>query len=126
ELVRVHFIIGRNGGPTPRPDRDDLERDVLGLTRDFGDRLVDAATDPIAIEPWRLAFPAGYQAASTPAEALADIAIFRSLGNDVAIHLTAGKPQGSARLKLYHAEAPLPLSDRVPLLENFGFRVIDE
>ncbi len=24
ELVRVHFIIGRAGGPTPRPDREDL------------------------------------------------------------------------------------------------------
>jgi len=126
DLVRVHFIVGRNGGPTPRPDREDLERDVAALTRDFGDRLLDAATDPIAVEPWRTAFPPGYQAVTSPAEALADIQTFRSLGSDVAIHLTPGKADGSARLKLYHAAAPLPLSDRVPLLENFGFRVIDE
>src|SRR5690606_20921425 len=26
----------------------------------------------------------------------------------------------------YHRESAIPLSDRVPMLENFGFRVIDE
>ena len=124
DLVRVHFIIGRNGGPTPRPDREDLERDVTALTRDFGDRLLDAAADPIAVEPYRYAFPVGYQATATPAEALADIAIFRGLGADVALHLL--QRDGGFHLKVYHATTPLPLSDRVPLLENFGFRVIDE
>ena len=29
-------------------------------------------------------------------------------------------------LKVYHRGSPIPLSDRVPMLENFGFRVIDE
>jgi len=126
ELVRVHFIIGRNGGPTPRPDREDLERDVAALTRDFGDRLLDAAADPISIEPYRYAFPVAYQANTTPAQAIADIATFRGLGDDVAIHLLPATEGGSLHLKVYHVAEPLPLSDRVPLLENFGFRVIDE
>ena len=30
ELVRVHFIIGRDGGRTPRPARDALEASGLG------------------------------------------------------------------------------------------------
>ncbi|MDR3471823.1 MAG: NAD-glutamate dehydrogenase [Devosia sp.] len=127
ELVRVHFVIGRHGGSTPRPDREDLERDVEALTRHFGDRLVAAAPDPLAIEPYRNAFPPGYQAVTNPAQALGDIAIFRNLGDDVAIHLApAPNAGGTLALKLYHRLAPLPLSDRVPLLENFGFRVINE
>ena len=127
DLVRVHFIIGRLGGPTPRPDRDDLERDVLALTRDFGDRLVDAAPEPKEIEPFRSAFPPAYQASASPAQALGDIGIFRSLDNDAALHLVPSRhADGPLSLRVYHRGNPLPLSDRVPLLENFGFRVIDE
>jgi len=127
DLVRVHFIIGRDGGPTPRPEREDLERDITGLTRDFGDRLLDAAPDPTAIEPYRAAFPPAYQTNATPADALADIAVFREVGDGVAVRLSPPKTAGGTlSLKVYHRETPLPLSDRVPLLENFGFRVIDE
>jgi glutamate dehydrogenase len=127
DLVRVHFIIGRNGGPTPRPDRDDLERDITDLTKSFGDRLLDAAPDPAAIIPYRDAVPPAYQARKNPAEALVDIAILRELGDDVALRLVppeAGRT--TAGLRFYHHGRPLPLSERVPLLENFGFRVIDE
>ena len=127
ELVRVHFIIGRDGGPTPRPDRDDLERDVLALTRNFGDRLLAAAPNASEIEPFAAAFPAAYQAGATAAQALADIAIFRALGNDAGLHLLPAMGSDAAPvLKVYHRNTPVPLSDRVPLLENFGFRVIDE
>ena len=127
ELVRVHFIIGRLGGPTPRPDREDLERDITALTRDFGDRLMDAAAEPKDVEAFRAAFPPGYQASTSPAQALGDIEIFRGLGNGVALHLVPPRSgEANLSLRVYHRETPLPLSDRVPLLENFGFRVIDE
>src|SRR5690606_39790457 len=33
---------------------------------------------------------------------------------------------GALGLKFYHRESAIPLSDRVPMLEAFGFRVIDE
>jgi glutamate dehydrogenase len=125
DLVRVHFIIGRIGGPTPRPDREDLERDVTALTRTFGDRLIAAAPDAAAIASYREAFPPAYQAGATPEQALDDIAILKALGDDVAIRLHPGSA-GALGLKVYHNGTPIPLSDRVPLLENFGFRVIDE
>ena len=37
-----------------------------------------------------------------------------------------GDEAGQLRLKIYQAEGSLPLSDAVPALENFGFRVIAE
>jgi glutamate dehydrogenase len=127
DLVRVHFIIGRNGGPTPRPDRDDLERDIASLTRSFGDRVVDAAPNPGEVAPYRDAFPPAYQSRTSPTAALADIGIFRELGAGVVLRLTPPVPGGeTAALRFYHLGNPLALSDRVPLLENFGFRVIDE
>jgi glutamate dehydrogenase len=126
DLVRVHFIIGRNGGSTPRPDRDDLERDITELTKSFGERLLDATPDPTVIGPYRDAFPPAYQARKNPAAALVDIAILNELNDDVALRLVSPPAGGeTASLRFYRAGHPLPLSERVPLLENFGFRVID-
>ncbi|MDB5538301.1 MAG: NAD-specific glutamate dehydrogenase, large form [Devosia sp.] len=51
ELVRIHFIIGRSGGDTPRPARAELELAIGELTRTFTDRLLFAAPDPEAVAP---------------------------------------------------------------------------
>ncbi len=126
ELVRLHVIIGRNGGPTPQPDRRALEADVEALTRDFADMLAASAPEPAAISDWRQAFSPAYQSRHAISEALADIAVFQDLeDNGVGLRLTAG-PEGGVSLKVYHMGTAIPLSDRVPVLEDFGFRVIDE
>ncbi|MGN6684545.1 MAG: NAD-glutamate dehydrogenase, partial [Devosia sp.] len=57
ELVRVHFIIGRNGGRTPRLTRQELDDAVGDIILTFGDRL-EAATGERDISAWRAAFPA--------------------------------------------------------------------
>ncbi|MEP7239282.1 MAG: NAD-glutamate dehydrogenase [Devosia sp.] len=130
ELVRVHFIIGRDGGATPRPARDELEGAVGDLLLTFGDRLHAAAPAGQNLEPWAKAFSAAYQSRFTAPEALADVAIVERLAGDtsLALKLVARAPgaDGSYGLKVYHRGRPIPLSDRVPMLENFGFRVIDE
>src|SRR5690606_38083887 len=126
ELVRVHFIIGRNGGPTPQPPRDELEDEVTELTLTFGDRLRRAAPEPEAVTHFVDAFPEAYQAHNTPEEALADIAIIGGLADERALALRLTGRAGGLRLKVFHLLTPIPLSDRVPMLENFGFRVIDE
>ncbi|WP_404401102.1 NAD-glutamate dehydrogenase [Pelagibacterium halotolerans] len=129
DLARVHFIIGRNGGPTPRPERDDLEAEVNEITRSFADRMLGEAEDPAMVASYANAFSADYQHTYSHVDALADIGILRSLGpqKTLAVHLAAGSIEpGTLTLKFYHREHPIPLSDRVPLLENFGFRVIDE
>ena len=127
ELVRVHFIIGRIAGETPRPAREDLEREVTDLTRSFGDRLVEAAPDPATVEAFRDGFEPAYEANATPLQALADIAVLQHLGDGLALHLYDGKPgSGTLGLRVYHRGGPIPLSERVPVLEQFGFRVIEE
>ncbi|MDF2980245.1 MAG: NAD-specific glutamate dehydrogenase, large form [Devosia sp.] len=128
ELVRVHFIIGRNGGVTPTPSRDELEAGVAERIRTFGDRLVAAAQDSAAIADYLEAFPPDYQAAHSAEAALGDIAVIRLLPDERAIALRLGAREGRSAmgLKVYHRGSPIALSDRVPMLENFGFRVIDE
>ena len=129
ELVRLHVIIGRVAGPTPQPSRSELEARVDALTSNFGDMLLATAEDPATISDYRGAFSAAYQSRNSAADAHEDIAVLRGLGDGagVAIRLRERKgADGSLGLKFYHRESAIPLSDRVPMLEAFGFRVIDE
>jgi glutamate dehydrogenase len=129
ELVRLHVIVGRVNGPTPQPSRQELEAQVEALTADFGDALMANATDPAEISDYRKAFSAAYQSRNNAADALQDIAALRALGDGdaAAMRLYARTgTDGALGLKFYHRASAIPLSDRVPMLEAFGFRVIDE
>ncbi|MFD2649095.1 NAD-glutamate dehydrogenase [Devosia albogilva] len=129
ELVRLHVIIGRVGGETPRPSRSELEARVAALTSNFGDLLVAEAGDAGSVSDYRDAFSDAYRSRHDAATALADIAILRGLGDegDVAMRLRQRQAgDGTLALKFYHRGTPLPLSQRVPMLEAFGFTVIAE
>ncbi|RDE09663.1 NAD-glutamate dehydrogenase [Pelagibacterium lacus] len=129
DLARVHFIIGRTGGPTPQPSREALEAEIGEIARTFADRLRSAAHGSAAVAEYSEAFDAGYQADHSHADALEDIAIFRTLGPDtpLAVRLAAGREgPDSLSLSVYNRADAIPLSARVPTLENFGFSVIEE
>jgi glutamate dehydrogenase len=129
ELVRLHVIIGRVAGPTPRPERAELEDRVNALTSNFGDMLAAAAIDPATISDYRAAFSPAYQSRNSARDALEDIDVLRGLGDGSGVAMRLYErtgTDGSLGLKFYHRESAIPLSDRVPMLEAFGFRVIDE
>jgi len=126
ELVRVHFIIGRKGGPTPRPARHELEARVALLIETFTDRLLRAAPDGGKVAPYLAAFPPAYTEATRAETALADIEQLKMLPPEGQIALRfAPRPEGLG-LRVFHRNRPIALSDRVPMLEHFGFRIIDE
>ncbi|MGV8832773.1 MAG: NAD-glutamate dehydrogenase [Devosia sp.] len=129
ELVRVHVIIGRVAGKTPTPTRAELEVNVDALTSNFGDLLMAKAADPATVSDYRTAFSAAYQSRNSAQDGLDDIGMFDTLGDSgrVAIRLRGRTgTDGALGLKFYHREQAIPLSDRVPMIEAFGFRVIDE
>ncbi|MBI3434637.1 MAG: NAD-glutamate dehydrogenase, partial [Proteobacteria bacterium] len=136
-LVRVHFIIGRSGGETPRPDRESLERAVREIVRTWNDGLAealaaahDAAKARVLIERYADAFSAGYRESYPPATAVTDIRRIemltaeRPLGVD--FHRRDTDSEGAIGLKVWSRDRPIPLSERVPVLEHMGFRVVDE
>ncbi|MGV8856416.1 MAG: NAD-glutamate dehydrogenase [Devosia sp.] len=129
ELVRVHVIIGRIDGPTPKPSRAELEGNVDALTSNFGDLLMATATDPAAVSDYRTAFSAAYQSRNSAQDGLDDIGVFNALGDSgrvtIKLRVRVGT-DGALGLKFYHCGQAIPLSDRVPMIEAFGFRVIDE
>jgi glutamate dehydrogenase len=136
-LVRVHFIIGRSGGPTPNVDRATLEDEVAAIVRSWTDGLAQAlelvhAPDKARDQfmRYRDAFSAGFQEAYSPAVAAGDIDVIESLTEHrplgVDFHHRLEEEQRAVGLKVWSWQRPLPLSERVPVLENMGFRVVDE
>ncbi len=128
ELVRVHFILGRIADGTPRPPRNLLEAAVADIVRSFADRLAEASANAADVAAYGEAFSAAYQARNSVQDALADIDVLKALPEGgIAIRFGARQgDDGALGLKVFHRESPIELSDRVPMLENFGFRVVDE
>ena len=133
-LVRVHFIIGRRSGPTPRIDTTALERDIAAITRTWEDtlaaRLGTRASGGALLDRYGRAFPAAYTETFSPDRALEDIARLERLGPDrpvsVDFYADPSEPTGTVRVAIYRIDDPIRLSERVPVLENLGFSVIDE
>ena len=132
-LARVHFIIGRSGGKTPKVDPAVLEAGVRDIVRNWDDAIAETAEEAGADRRFvEIAgrFPESYRGSFTAAEALhdAEVAAQVSAANPIAIDYYRHKdqPAEQAALKIHHFGAPVSLSRRVPLLENMGFRVISE
>ncbi|MGB8138646.1 MAG: NAD-glutamate dehydrogenase domain-containing protein, partial [Pseudolabrys sp.] len=136
-LVRVYFIIGRSGGTTPVVERATLEQEVESIIRTWGDGLNDAlalVNPPDRVRElfarYRDAFSEGFHEAYAPAVAAGDIRVVEGLSEErplgVDFHHRLEEDQCSVGLKVWSFARPLPLSERVPVLENMGFRVVDE
>ncbi len=125
-VARVHIIIGRSEGKTPRIPQATLEEAVREITARWNDRF-EMLAGPKAP---RLAVSQAYQEAFSPEEAVHDLAHIQAClaGEPVSIafYETTTDAGRQLYLKIFHAGAHLPLSRRVPLLENLGFRVISE
>ncbi len=128
DLVRLHVIIGRNGGPVPEPEVAELEADIAELVRSFADRLVAIAPSRQAVLDYLNAFPGAYQVRYPAETALSDIATIKGLSRAgaPALQLLENGAPGQYGLRILRRGGTVPLSKRVPMLENFGFSVIDE
>ncbi len=136
-LVRVHFIIGRDAGATPRPTRAELEETIGSIIRTWTDGLADALAvvhDPAnareLFERYRNAFSEGYRASYSPLVAVNDIKVIAGLSParplSADFHRRTETIDGGIGLKVWSHGRAIPLSERVPVLENMGFRVVDE
>ena len=132
-LARVHFIIGRSGGKTPKIEAAKIEEAIRGIVRTWEDALREAAAASGA-DPSLLAtagrFPESYRGSFSAATALLDARRVAAIGPEQHIAIDyyrdTGQTPEQASLKIYHHGEPVALSRRVPVLENIGFKVISE
>ncbi|KAF0230627.1 MAG: hypothetical protein FD175_1387 [Beijerinckiaceae bacterium] len=136
-LSRTHYIVGRTEGQTPAIDRATLEAGIAAIVRTWADDFRDAlATEAPADKApgwgrtWAGAFNAAYREAFSASDAIVDIATLERLGKAAPFafnfYRKTGDDQNRASLKVFSHGNPIPLSSRVPVLENLGFTVINE
>lgn len=123
------------------PEEGGLDARLQGMLRGWSEAVeteIAASEDPsraaaIAAR-YAEAFPLPYRSAYGPVEAAQDIARLRKLAGegeagprrDARLHQVAEDGPGMLRLKLYQRGGAIALSDAVPALENFGFRVVED
>jgi len=141
-LALLRFLIDVRGCDK-LPDDAAIEAQLVDLLRGWNEAV---ATHLAAFEDegraaalaarYAPAFPTGYRLAYGPAEAARDITKLRALAlaeteaqaADKAVRLYRLESDGAEtlRLKIYCLRGQLALSDVVPALEHFGFRVTAE
>lgn len=136
-LAQILFVIKTGPDGIPAYSIEKIEARLRDATRSWEDRLRDALIDVrgeesglVMFQRYGRAFTAAYRDRYDPAESVADIdridAARVSGGLELNLYRPEDEPDNSVHLKLYHAGAPMPLSDVIPMLENMGLRVIGE
>ena len=119
------------------PDFEALDAAVVEMVRGWAPaveaELIDAAGVARATRlalTYMNAFPDGYRARTAPEEGSADILRLCELSDDSSRDVRVSRvDSGSAcqlKLKMYRKGGLIALSEAVPVLENFGFRVLEE
>ncbi|KAB0266441.1 NAD-glutamate dehydrogenase [Microvirga brassicacearum] len=136
-LARTHYIIGRDEGETPQVPRETLEKGISTIVRTWADALREALDLTVGGPRARAlatryanAFSAAYREAFSTEEAIVDVGILEQLSEArpraVDLFRREGDDEKRVHLKVFSRGSSLPLSERVPLLENLGFRVVNE
>ncbi len=136
DIAQIRYILDLAPGAAV-PDTEPLDQRLSEMLRGW-EPAVEAklAESESANRAARLAidyaaaFPITYRTHSTPAEAATDIIRLNGLADGHArgcrLYRVDRDPDHRLRLKIYRRGALIPLSEAVPVLENFGFRVIEE
>ena len=121
-------------------DADAIEAALYDLLKGWNEavearlgELEKSTRIPAIAQRYSGAFPPGYRARYGASEAALDIVEMRkiaqsddSAARSCRLYSLPHDPIGDLRLKIYHATGRMPLSDAVPALENFGFKVLAE
>jgi glutamate dehydrogenase len=121
----------------PTPDVKELDRRLDEMVRGWQPSVEEALISLVGPgRGTRLSlgyadeFPETYCSQTSPSEAALDILRLQQLDHggerDARFYREAGAEAHRLRLKIYRRGGLIPLSDAVPVLENFGFRVLEE
>ncbi|MGZ2412021.1 glutamate dehydrogenase [Sphingomonas sp. F9_3S_D5_B_2] len=119
------------------PDAEKLDSAVVEMVRGWAPAVEAELVEIVgSARATRLAlgyiahFPESYRSRTSPDDAAADIVRLWRLNDEadrgVRIWRSPGDPDGQLRLKTYRRAGLIPLSEAVPVMENFGFRVLEE
>ncbi len=136
-LARLHFVIDTQPGRIPDYEPDEIEARIAETARSWSDQLnmelgarFDGERQRALYGSFCNAFPEAYKEDFAPRAGAEDaVKIEQSVDNDsiaMALYRRAEDGAAAVNLKIFHAGAPIPLSDLLPSLENMGLRVVSE
>ena len=136
--ARTHYI-ARVDNNNSEFDVNEIEKNLIELTKTWQDKLNSKIVSVYGVEQGKVivqkydnAFSRSYCEQTLPTAALVDIQRVEQLSEEEALDILFYRPQEEVaesdivKLKLYHKNEPIHLSDVLPILENFGLRVVDE
>ncbi len=137
-LARTHYFVRINDSNIEFNVKD-IENNLIEAARTWEDKLASALIGRFGELSGRElglkyinAFPRSYKEEMLPNDALVDIVKLEALTEENTLEMLFYRPQEekddskAVRLNLFHKAHPIHLSDVLPMLENFGLRVIGE
>jgi glutamate dehydrogenase len=135
--ARLQMLVRVEPGRARPVDIEALERSIAAATRTWADRLVealgqrhDAVRARALAQRYAAAFPPSYQDDVVPAAALADIAALERLQSAapgaLMLALRRAAPGSRLHLRIARNGEAIAISALLPVLENFGLRVLAE
>ena len=136
DLAFIRYTLDMTAG-AHLPDAAALDRRLEQMVRGWAPAVEAAlAEQGVGNRASRLgityaaAFPQAYRLRYGPEGAARDVARLQALETDGAraarLYRLIDEPAGRFHLKIYRVGGLVPLSDVVPVLEDFGFRVLEE
>ncbi|HPF26960.1 MAG TPA: NAD-glutamate dehydrogenase [Steroidobacteraceae bacterium] len=141
-LARLHLLVRTKPGASPVRDIAAIEQEIAAAATTWSDRLraallrdADESRGLELAQRYASAFSPAYQDDIEPAHALEDIEDLEALAVDAGrLRLNLYFPDLKQRakngrllnLKIIKSGSSIPISDVLPMLENFGLRVLAE
>ncbi len=135
-LARLHVVVNVDQHQDIQFDVEDIERQVIQAVRSWQDRLKsvltrkhDAETATLWSNQFAGFFPAAYIEDVTPWVAAFDIENLALLEPDdirMSLYRPRSQDVGFFRFKIFRYDAPIPLSEVLPYLENLGMTIVNE
>ena len=136
--ARLHIVVRTDPQASNKVDRAALERGIAAAATTWNDRLRAAllarhepAQALTLAAQYANTFPLSYQSEVDPVDSIEDIADLQALrAEPSALRLNLqrkpGAPLARMHLKIVKTGEPIPISDLLPMMENFGLRVLSE
>ena len=136
-LVRCHFVFRVDPANPVEFDVKEIEEQIVQATQAWEDQLRNRLIEEFGEERGEAylvelgaGFPAGYRDDFDARVAVQDVKKIQDVidGQEMAMNLyrVLEERENMLRLRLYHKDNSLPLSDVLPILENLGLRVVSE
>lgn len=138
-LARTHFTVRLNSDEPVSFNEETIANKIRRVVRSWADDLHAALIEQMGEEhgnelfhEYRDAFPAGYREDFSARTAVADIQhmdAMRTMDKNqlaMSFYRELEEDENQLRFKLFNADTILPLSDVIPVMENFGLRVLGE